>query len=72
MEIWGIQINIGYFAVATLVGGVTSGLLFWLHHKSYAQYRISPYKLVICFLGITFAVYHILNVVLGGVRTGWP
>lgn len=72
MDIWGIYIEINYFVIAVISGVTLSGVLYWLQRKAFWMYRFSLYKLVISVVGITFAVYYILNVIFGGVRSGWP
>jgi len=72
MELWGIQIEVGYLLIASLTGLTLGGLLYWFGRKAYSHYQFSIYKLVVSVVGISFAVYYILHVVLGSGRTGWP
>lgn len=69
-----MQIDIMYLVIAACVGVGAGGLLYWFQNKriSTPSRRLTWPKIVFCVLGITVAVYHILNVVSGAGRTGWP
>jgi len=74
MELWGMQIEIKYLVIAVCSGIGTGGLLFWFQHVRVVcpSKRLSILKIIFIVIFIILALYHILMVVCGQVRTGWP
>jgi len=62
-----MRIDIVYLVIASVVG-VLFGV--FLHYRRRGALSIP--KALFSVVGVTFAVYYILNVFFGAGRTGWP